>query len=156
MLLAFVAASIVFPASSVQAGVTRSPDVAHTDAFGRMIDHQLRWIQSEDVLVASVTFSNVDFVSRTEARQDERFDFYLPEIRLDAKTAIFYDTSGVPVASLRREIIGSEIHLLPGAKISITNRSGTVHLTLTATDAPRGGLRWVQRDQEGILPNWFG
>lgn len=143
-------------ACAARAGVVRSPEVAHTFAFGRMIDHQLRWIPSERALVASVTFSNVDYVSRTEARRDEQFDFFLPGMRFDAGKGIFYDPAGVPVAALRHEIFGSEIHLLPGAKIWITNRSGTVHLALSSTEAPRPGLRWMETDEPQIVPNLFG
>jgi hypothetical protein len=138
------------------AGVARSPDVGHVDAFDRMTDHQLRWVPAEGGLVASVTFSNVDFVSREEPRRDYQEDFYLPGIRLDARNGVFYDADGVAVAVRRREMIGSEIRLLPGARIWIANRSGRVSLALTATSAPRSGLRWVESDQVEFPPNWFG
>ena len=138
------------------AGIVRSPDVAHVEVFDRIIEHELRWVPSERALLASVTFSNVDFVSRVEARRDKRCDFYLPGVRFDARSGIFYDRDGVAVAALRKRFIGSEIHLLPGAKIWIADRSGTVRLTLAATEAPQEGLRWVQTDQAELLPNRFG
>jgi hypothetical protein len=140
----------------VKAGVIRSPDVEHTGAFSSMIDHELRWIRSEKALVASVTFSNVHYVSREEARRDDRFDFFLPGVRLDARNGIFYDPQGVPVAVYRHELIGSGVHLVPGAKIRVWNHSGTVHLTLVASGRPQPGLRWVETDEAQVLPNGFG
>lgn len=138
------------------AGVVDSPNVGHVGALDRMTHHELRWIPSQGALVASVTFSNVDFVSREEPRRDEQVDFYLPGVRLDASSGIFYDPYGVPVAALRRQFFGSQIRLLPGAKIWIADRSGTLRLALTATEAPRPGLRWVETNEVSLLSNLFG
>jgi hypothetical protein len=145
--------AVVCPA---RAGVVRSPNIGQVSALDRMTRHELRWIPSQRALVATVTFSNVDFVSRDEPRRDQRLDFYLPGVRFDATNGIFYDPQGVPVAALHRQIIGFQIRLLPGAKIWIANRSGTLHLALTATEAPRPGLRWVQSNRTDLLPNLFG
>ncbi len=142
--------------SSVWAGVVRSPDVGHVEALDRMTQHVLRWIPSERALVASVTFSNVDFVSRVEARRDVTVNFYLPGVRLEPGSGTFYDPQGVPVAMLHRQLFGSQIRLLPGAKIWVADREGTLHLALTATDEPRPGLRWVETHEVELLPNAFG
>jgi hypothetical protein len=143
-------------AQPARGGVVQSPDVAHTYAVGRVIDHELRWLAGEGALVASVTFSNVDFVTREEERGDDRFDFFLPGVKLDGRTGIFHDPDGVPVAVLHKEIVGTQIRLLPGARILISNRSGTVHLTLTATTESQPGLRWMESNQGSFLPGIFG
>jgi hypothetical protein len=136
--------------------MVRSPDIAHTYAFASIIDHQLRWIPSERALLASVTFSNVNYVSRSEGRRDERFDFFLPGVRLDTRDGVFYDSDGTPVAKIHREVIGSDIQLLAGTKIYVTNQSGTVHLVLSTSREPRAGLRWVETDQAILIPGRFG
>lgn len=143
-------------ANTSNGGTLRSPDVAHTDAFASMIDHQLRWISSERVLVASVTFSNENYVSRTEGRRDERFDFFLRGVRFDSRNGFFFDPEGILVAKMHRSVVGSGIRLEAGAKIYVTNQSGTVHLILSTTSKPRDGLHWVETNQVQFLPNIFG
>lgn len=154
-ILVSAAACLALVASS-NGGIIRSPDIAQTYAFASMVDHQLRWIRNRRALVATVTFSNVNYVSRTESKHEERFDFFLPGIRFSPKEGIFYDSEGIPVAKLRRVLVGSEIQLLPETKIYVTNRSGTVHLILSTTREPREGLRWVETDQTQWLPNILG
>ena len=64
--------------------------------------------------------------------------------------------AGVPVAALHRLIIGARIELLPGARIWVENESGTVHLSLEATEEAQPGLRWVEKSAVEFLPGIFG
>jgi hypothetical protein len=43
--------------------------------------------------------------------------------------------------------------LAPGAKIYLLKESGRVTATLTATNYPRGGMRWIQMDNNFSLQN---
>jgi len=43
--------------------------------------------------------------------------------------------------------------LSPGAKMYLLKDHGRVTATLTATDFPRGGIRWIQMDNNFSLQN---
>jgi hypothetical protein len=43
--------------------------------------------------------------------------------------------------------------LAPGAKIYLVKESGRVTVTLTATNYPRGGTRWIEMDNNFSLQN---
>jgi len=43
--------------------------------------------------------------------------------------------------------------LAPGAKIYLLKESGRVTAILTATDYPRGGMRWIEMDDNLSLQN---
>lgn len=148
--------TLILAAGTAHAGVVESPTVVHTEALDRIISHQLRWLRGERLLVASVTFSNVDYVSREEPRRDERYDFLLPDVRLDDRTGIFYDAEGEPVAAIRHELTGSEIRLLPSSQIRISNESGTIRLTLSVTPGSRQEEPWEETNRFQMLPPPFG
>jgi len=135
-----------------------SPDTAQTYAFSTIIWKQLRWEPAAHMLVASITFSNYEYVSSFEPREDERFDFAFPGVTFDRATGIFYarDHLGksIPVAELKHEWFFPVIALLPDARISIYKRSGKVKVELTADSEPIPGERWVERDEAQVLPGF--
>lgn len=133
-----------------------SPDHPQTFAYGEMTWHQL-YKRTNGELVARLTFSNLPYVGDDTPRADEPFDFHFPGIQFDSGRGIFFVRSGhcehIPVARLRRFPLYGWIDLSPGAKIYILKEHGRVTATLTATDFPRGGIRWIQMDNNFSLQN---
>src|SRR5215471_1592735 len=130
-------------------------DRPQTFTYGEMIWHQL-YKRTNGELAARITFSNLPYVGDDTPRTDEPFDFRFPGIRFDSARGIFFAKSGhgelVPVARLR-QFPYDWIDLLPGAKIYLLKDHGRVTATLTATDFPRGGIRWIQMDNNFSLDN---
>jgi len=141
----------VYGLSSATAHPTavRSPETAQTYADSSILWHQLRWLPRPQMLVASITFSNLDYASKIEPRQDERFDFSFPGVRFDARDGTYYVRGAhgerIGVAALRQEFIGRGIALLPGAQINVFKRSGVVHVVLLAGETPIAGSHWVEK-----------
>ena len=143
-------------ASAVAGAISvTSPDRPQTFTYGEMIWHQL-YKRTNGELAARITFSNLPYVGDDTPRTDEPFDFRFPGIRFDSARGIFFAKSGhgelVPVARLR-QFPSDWIDLLPGAKIYLLKDHGRVTATLTATDFPRGGIRWIQMDNNFSLDN---
>lgn len=128
----------------------RSPEVAHTYADNSLLWHQLRWLPASNQLVATVTFSNLDYISRVESRHDETFNFPLPGVKFDPRTNTF-SVSGsrgeaVPVAVLHTDFIGKSIELLPTARLLVTHHPhGQVTVRLLPNQPVSGGPLWVER-----------
>jgi len=121
-----------------------------------MIWHQL-YLDTAGELAARITFSNLPYAGDDEPRRDEAFDFHFPGVRLDSARGTFLsrDRRGefIPVARFRQGIGCGWVDLAPGAKIYLLKESGRVTATLTATDYPRSGVRWVQTDNNFSLQN---
>ena len=133
-----------------------SPDRPQTFTYGEMIWHQL-YKHSSGELAARITFSNRPYVGDDTPRTDEPFDFHFPGVRVDSARGIFFARSGhgelIPVAHFRQFPLYDWIDLSPGAKIYLLKDRGRVTATLTATDYPREGIRWVQMDNNFSLDN---
>ena len=133
-----------------------SPDHPQTFSYGEMIWHQL-YKRTNGELAARITFSNVPYVGDDTPRSDEPFDFRFPGVRFDSARGTFFARSGygelIPVARLRQFPMYDWIDLSPGAKIYLLKDRGCVTATLTATDFPRGGIRWIQMDNNFSLQN---
>jgi hypothetical protein len=129
--------------------IVRSPDSAQTDTYHTIIWEQLRRPSGSRALVASITFSNLNWESKVDPRRDDRFDFTFPEIALDEASGVFYahDPTGhkIPVASIQPALIGKEIKLLPGSKIEIHSSSGKIHVQLTADTESQETPQWIER-----------
>jgi hypothetical protein len=139
-----------------------SPDTEQTFAFGSIIDHQLKW-DGAHTLNALITFSTLPYVGKEQPRVDETFAFRLPGVTFDPATRTFYARAArgerVPVAAFRRELIVDSILPLDGTKICVFKKSGHVRVVLTATSWPRvsrGGLHWIERDENFSLQNLVG
>src|SRR6516225_3573140 len=133
-----------------------SPDRPQTFTYGEMIWHQL-YKRSNGELAARITFSNRPYVGDDTPRTDEPFDFHFPGVRVDSARGIFFARSGhgelIPVARIRQFPLYDWIDLSPGAKIYLLKDRGRVTATLTATDFSRGGIRWIQMDNNFSLQN---
>ena len=133
-----------------------SPDHPQTFTYGEMIWHQL-YKRTNGELAARITFSNRPYVGDDTPRTDEPFDFHFPGIQFDSARGVFFARRGygevIPVARIRQFPLYDWIDLAPGAKIYLLKDHGRVTATLTATDVPRGGIRWIQMDDNFSLQN---
>ncbi len=134
-----------------------SPDHPQTFAYGEMIWHQLYLERSGGELAARITFSNLPYAGDDEPRRDESFDFRFPSLQFDSARRTFIVNSRhgerIPVARFRNDPAFGWIDLAPGAKIYLLKESGRVTVTLTATNYPRAGMRWVEMDNNFSLQN---
>ena len=134
-----------------------SPNHAQTFAYGSMISHQLYLGRAGGDLVAQLTFSNSPYYDDDQPRTDESFDFHFPGVHFDSGRNTFFARSHhgelIPVARVRQGVAYRWIELAPGAKMYLVKQSGRVTATLTATDYPRSGTRWVQMDNNFSLQN---
>ena len=130
-----------------------SPNHPQTFTYGEMIWHQL-YQRAGGELAVRITFSNRPYVGDDTPRTDEPFDFRFPGVQVDSSRGIFFARSDhgemIPVARIRQF---GWIDLSPGAKIYLLKDRGRVTATLTATDFPRGGIRWIQMDNNFSLQN---
>ena len=133
-----------------------SPDHPQTFTYGERIWHQL-YQRTGGELAARITFSNLPYVGDDTPRTDEPFDFHFPGVQVDSARGMFFARSGhgelIRVACIRQFLLHSWIGLSPGAKIYLLKDRGRVTATLTATDFPRGGIRWIQMDNNFSLQN---
>jgi hypothetical protein len=133
-----------------------SPDHAQTFTYGEMIWHQL-YERTTGELAVRITFSNLPYVGDDTPRTDEPFDFHFPGVRFDSRKGIFFARSdrgkGIPVARLKDRLGCGWIDLAPGAKMYLVKDRGRVTATLTVTDFPREGIRWIQMDNNFSLQN---
>ena len=152
--------TVIFMASgSAMAGAISitSPNHPQTFAYGEMIWHQLYLERTHGELAARITFSNLPYADSDEPRRDEPFDFRFPGIQFDSTRRAFFASGRhgelIPVARFRNGPACSWIDLAPGAKIYLLKESGRVTAILTATDYPRGGMRWIEMDDNFSLQN---
>jgi hypothetical protein len=133
-----------------------SPDHPQTFAYGSMIWHQL-YLDAAGELAARITFSNLPYVGDDEPRSDEPFDFRFPGVRFDSARRTFLARGSrrelIPVARFREGPASGWIDLARGTKIYLVKESGRVTATLTATDYPRAGVRWVEMNNNFSLQN---
>jgi hypothetical protein len=137
--------------------VITSPDHGRTFAYGEMISHQLYVDPTRSVLTARITFSNLPYASDNDPRSDESFDFRFPGVRPDRINHFFVARARhgeqIAVARIQGASTCESIELAAGAKIHLLKESGRVTAILTATDRPRSGLRWIQKDDNWSLQN---
>jgi hypothetical protein len=159
MRLAILLAAVLTTSASALAAAIRitSPDHAQTFAYGEMIGHQLYRDSSAGELAAYITFSNLRYADDDEPRRDEAFDFHFPSVEFDSARRTFFARNGegklIAVARFRQGLVCGWVDLAPGAKIYLLKESGRVTATLTATNYPRPGTRWVQTDNNFSLQN---
>jgi hypothetical protein len=134
-----------------------SPDHAQTFAYGEMISHELHLDRSAGELAASITFSNSPYADDDQPLRNESFGFRFPGVVFDSARHTFFARSGrgklIPVARAREGLVYRWVDLAPGAKIYLVKESGRITATLTATNYPRVGTRWVQMDNNFSLQN---
>ena len=144
-------------ASAVAGAISvTSPDRPQTFTYGEMIWHQL-YKRTNGELAARITFSNLPYVGDDTPRTDEPFDFHFRGVQFDSGRGIFVAKGShgelIPVAHIRQFPLYDWIDLSPGTKIYLLKDHGRVTATLTATDFPREGMRWIQMDNNFSLQN---
>lgn len=158
MRFAILLAAILTMNASAMADAIRvtSPDHAQTFAYGEMIWHQL-YLDAAGELSARIVFSNLPYVGDDEPRSDEPFDFRFPGVRFDSaqRTFVARGSRGrpIPAARFREGLASGWIDLARGTKIYLVKENGRVTATLTATDYPRAGVRWIEMDNNFSLQN---
>jgi hypothetical protein len=145
-------------ASAIAETITvTSPDHPQTFAYGEMIWHQLYLESSGQGLLARIIFSNSPYADSDEPRRDEPFDFHFPGVRFDPRQRTFFAHGRhgelIQVARFHSDPSFGWIDLTAGAKIYLLKESGRVTAILTATDYPRGGIRWIEMDNNFSLDN---
>ena len=159
MRLAILLAVILATSASVMADAISitSPDHAQTFAYGEMISHRVYLDRPAGELAARITFSNQPYADSNDPPTDESFDFRFPGVQFDSVRRVFFARSGhgelIPVARFGEGLVCGWVNLDPGAKIYLVKDSGRVTATLTATNYPRTGTRWVQTDNNFSLQN---
>ena len=153
-----LAVTLVTTASAMADAVSvTSPNHARTYAYGAVTWRQLYLERTRGELAARITFSNFPFADANEPRTDQPFDFRFPGIHVDLAQHAFVATGrrgeSIPVAWFRGDASCGWIKLAPNAKIYLLKESGRVTATLTATSYPRGGLRWIELDNNYSLQN---
>jgi hypothetical protein len=133
-----------------------SPEHPQTFAYGEVIWHQL-YVGSAGELAVRITFSNLPYVGDDNPRRDEPFDFRFPGVQFHPAQRAFFARSRhgelIPVARFRNDLVCGWIDLASGTKIYLLKESGRVTATLTATDYPRVGTRWIETDNNFSLQN---
>jgi hypothetical protein len=134
-----------------------SPDHAQTFTYGEMIWHQLYLQGSGRGLLVRIIFSNLPYADSDEPRRDEPFDFRFPGVRFDPARRTFFAGGRhgelIQVAQFHSNPSFGWIDLAPGAKIYLLKQNGRVTAILSATDYPRGGMRWIAMDDNFSLQN---
>lgn len=133
-----------------------SPEHPQTFSYGEVIWHQL-YVGSGGELAACITFSNLPYAGDDNPRRDAPFDFRFPGVQFHPAQRAFFARSRhgelIPVARFRNDLVCGWIDLAPGTKIYLLKESGRVTATLTATDYPRVGTRWIEKDNNFSLQN---
>src|ERR671923_1821948 len=134
-----------------------SPNHTRTYAYGAVTWHQLYLQRTRGELAVRITFSNWPFAGDDEPRSDEPFDFRFPGVHVDFARHAFVASGRhgelIPVARFRGDPSCGWIKLTQNAKIYLLKEDGRVTATLTATSYPRGGIRWVELDNNLSLQN---
>ena len=124
------------PAVVAQPAILHSPTQAETYSDNSVLWQQLRWLPESRQLVATLTLSNINYVSDIEPRHDETFDFALPGVAFDSATGMFYlhrpHRKTVPFAVVRHSLLLKSIELLPSARLNVSNHGGQVSVELSA------------------------
>ena len=134
-----------------------SPDHARTYAYGAVTWHQLYLRRTRGELAVRITFSNWPYAGDDEPRRDEAFDFRFPAVHVDFAQHAFVASGRlgelIPVARFQGDPACGWIELGPNAKMYLVKEHGRVTATLTATSYPRGGVRWIELDNNYSLQN---
>jgi hypothetical protein len=153
-----LAATLITGASAMADVVSiTSPDHARTYAYGAVTWHQLYLQRTGAKLAVRITFSNWPYAGDDEPRRDEAFDFRFPGVHVDFAQHAFVASGRrgelIPVARFQGDPACGWIELGPNAKMYLVKEHGRVTATLTATSYPRGGVRWIELDNNFSLQN---
>jgi hypothetical protein len=111
-----------------------SPDEGTTYALATIKDHSLVWDKSQKMLVARVTFIELD--DSLSPSSDDTHDFRLPGVSFDPVKGIFTATTAkgviIPVAHYKKTLFIKSIEVLPNARVRIVHPRGVITVILEA------------------------
>jgi len=111
-----------------------SPDTATTFAYGSIKEHILLWKKAQHVLVARITFIDVD--QAMGPSNDDQHDFRLPGVTFDEAKGLFFATSSqgevIPVARIKKALFFNTVETTPNARVRVLHPRGIVTVILEA------------------------
>jgi hypothetical protein len=147
-IVAACAAIQLIPLALASPAASCGPETGQTYADNTILWHQLRWLPGSQALVATITFSNIHYVSDNEPRHDETLNFPLSGVRFDSQNGAFFlrdsDGRSIAVAVLRRKLFVQSVELLPNAQVQVMHRSGRIVVGLVVNHNSSGADQWVE------------
>jgi hypothetical protein len=111
-----------------------SPDTATTFVYGMIKNHALVWNKSKKVLIAQVTFTDLNQSNGTPS--DDTHEFRLPGVTFDEAKGVFFATTAkgevIPVAHIKKVLFMKTIETTPNAVVRILHPRGNVTVILEA------------------------
>jgi hypothetical protein len=111
-----------------------SPDIGSTFAYGSIKSHALLWNKSGQVLIARVTFTDVN--QDLGSAGEDTHEFRLPGVTFDEAKGLFFATSAkgevIPVARIKKTLFLKSIETLPNAVVRIQHPRGEITVILEA------------------------
>jgi hypothetical protein len=111
-----------------------SPDTGTTYVYGAIKHHALIWNPSQKMLIAQVTFSDVN--QDLGAANDDTHEFRLPGISLDEAKGIFTARTAkgeiIPIARYKKMLFMTSIQTLPNAAVRVLHPKGNITVILEA------------------------
>jgi hypothetical protein len=111
-----------------------SPDTATTYVYGTIKSHALVWNKKEKMLVALVTFIDVD--QGLGQTNDDTHEFRLPGVTFDEAKGVFVATAAtgevIPVARFKKVLFIKSIQTTPNAVVRVLHPRGNVTVILEA------------------------
>ena len=128
-----------------------SPDIGSTFVYASLKGRSLYWNKHDRMLVARVTFTEVDESANTP--QDDTLDFRLPGIAFDEVKGIFSATSAkgevIPVARIKKQLFLKTIEILPNARVRVLRQRGNVSVILEAISPNDPAMHPAPSNPEG-------
>jgi hypothetical protein len=114
--------------------VITSPDSGTTYSLAMIKTHTLFWNPSQKVLVARVTFIEVD--QDPTQSSDDTHEFRLPGVSFDEAKGLFTATTAkgevIPIAHFKKTLFLKSLQVLPNAHIRILHPRGVISVVLEA------------------------
>ena len=134
-LAAFLALPLPAQVDDAPPIVVQSPDTGTTYVYGSIKNHSLTWDKKEKMLIAHVSF--VDLQDSGGTGNEDSHDFRLPGVKLDEAKGIFYACTSkgeaIPVAHFKKTLLFIQgIEVLPNARVRIQRDGGNVSVVLEA------------------------
>lgn len=133
LLVGFVAFSPAYGQVTSYA-FAKSPDHPSTWVVGASNIHQdLRWDQTQQVLVADVTYSTRDYADSMHPTQEDEYTLAFPTVRFDRSSQTFL-AGGTKVGILKHGLFGPNVVLDPHAELDIHRHHGRIFAAITPSE----------------------
>ena len=125
LLVGFVAFSPAYGQVASYA-FAKSPDHPSTWVVGASNIHQdLRWDETQQMLVADVTYSTRDWADSTHPTHENEYTLAFPTVRFDKSSHTFV-ANGTQVGTLKHGLFGPDVVLDPNAELDIHRHHGLI------------------------------